>query len=100
MSVEEFGAVNKEKFAKIPYTVLEEVLDQQVNPYAIIMENFARHLLSGEPLLTTGWDGLRQIQLANAIYVSGWEEKKVCIPVAEERFPDGLAIRQEMEKNR
>ena len=100
MSVEEFGAVNKEKFAKIPYTVSEEVLDQQVNPYAIIMENFARHLLSDEPLLTTGWDGLRQVQLANAIYVSGWEERKVPVPVAEERYLDGMVIRQEMEKNR
>lgn len=100
MSVEEFGAVNTEKFAKITYTVRKEVFDQQVNPYSIILNNFADHLLRGEPLLTTGWDGLREVQLANAVYVSGWEKKKVSLPVAEERYLDGLVLCQELEKNR
>ena len=98
LSTEEFGRVNTEKFAKIPHTVHEEVFDLQVNPYGIVFENFAAHLLQGEPLLTTGWDGLREVQLANAIYVSGWEEKKVTVPVAEERFLDGLILRQEIER--
>ena len=71
-----------------------------MNPYGIIMENFARHLLQGVPLLTTGRDGLREVQLANAVYVSGWEERKVSVPVSEERYLDGLVIRQEMEQNR
>ena len=100
VSTEEFGRVNTEKFAKIPYAVCEEVYDQQVNPYGIIMQNFARHLLYGEKLLTTGRDGLRQVQLANAIYVSGWEEKKVTVPVAQERYLNGLRDRQRIEMNR
>ena len=100
MSIEEFGKVNTEKFAKIPYTIHEEIFDQQVNPYGIILNNFAAHLLHGEPLMTNGRDGLREVQLANAIYVSGWEEKKVALPVAEERYLDGLVLRQEMERNR
>ena len=98
LSTEEFGRVNREKFAKIPHTVHEEVFDLQVNPYGIVFENFAAHLLQGEPLLTTGRDGLREVQLANAVYVSGWEEKKVTVPVAEERFLDGLILRQEIER--
>lgn len=100
MSIEEFGKVNTEKFAKIPYTVHGEIFDQQVNPYGIVLQNFAEHLIHGTPLLTTGGDGLREVQLANAVYVSGWEEKKVVLPVAEERFRDGLILRQEMERNR
>lgn len=100
ISTEEFGRVNTEKFAKIPYSVTEEVFDQQVNPYGVIMKNFADHLLNGEKLLTTGRDGLREVQLANAVYVSGWDEAKVNVPVAEARFLDGLVIRQEMERNR
>ena len=99
-STEEFGKMNTEKFAKIPYILHEEVYDQQVNPYGIIMQNFADHLLRGEPLLTDGRDGLREVQLANAVYVSGWEEKKVTVPVTEERFLDGLVLRQEAERNR
>lgn len=99
-SIDEFARTNTEKFARIPYTVHEEVYDAQVNPYGIIMENFAEHLMKGTPLLADGWDGLRQVQLANAVYVSGWEERKVAVPVAEERYLDGLALRQEMERNR
>ena len=100
LSTEEFGRMNTEKFAKIPYAVREEVFDQQVNPYGIIMENFASYILSGEELLTTGWDGLRQVQLANAIYVSGWEEKKVSVPVPAEQYLNGLRARQKAEQNR
>ena len=100
VSVEEFGRTNTEKFAKIPYHVSEEIFDQQINPYGMIMENFAEHLLFGTELFTTGRDGLREVQLANAIYVSGWEEKKVSLPVAEARYLDGLMIRQELELNR
>jgi len=99
-SIEEFAKTNTEKFAKIPYTIHEEVYDQQVNPYGIILQNFAAHLLCGEKLLTTGWDGLREVQLANAVYVSGWEEQKVAVPVAEERYLDGLTLQQEAERNR
>lgn len=100
LSVEEFGRINQEKFAKIPYSVTEETFDGKVNPYGIIMSNFANHLLHGEELLTTGRDGLRQIQLANAIYVSGWEERKVTLPVEEKCYLDGLTARQEAERNR
>ena len=100
ISVEEFGRVNQEKFAKIPYTMTEEAFDGQVNPYGIIMSNFADHLLQGIPLLTTGRDGLRQIQLANAVYVSGWEERKVTLPVEEKRYLEGLTARQAAERNR
>ena len=100
ISVEEFGRVNQEKFAKIPYTMTEETFDGQVNPYGIIMSNFADHLLQGTPLLTTGRDGLRQIQLANAVYVSGWEGRKVTLPVEEKRYLEGLTARQAAERNR
>lgn len=99
MSVEEFGKENTEKFAKIPYTLQEEVLDDRVNTYGVILENFAQHLIRGVPLYTTGWDGLRQVQLANAVYVSGWEEKKVSLPVDDDRYHAGLKLRQEAEKN-
>lgn len=97
LSTEEFGKVNTEKFAKIPYRVSEETFDQQVNPYGLIFQNFAEHLLWGTALFTTGWDGLREVQLANAVYTSGWEERRVRVPVAEDRYLAGLHARQEME---
>lgn len=65
-----------------------------------VFSNFVRHLLRGESLHVDGWDGLREVELANAIYVSGWEEKKVVLPVAEERYLSGLCQRQEEERKR
>ncbi len=98
MDLEEFGKVNTEKFAQVPFEVHEVIIDQQINPYGAVFENFACHILNGTPLCADGVDGLRQVQLANAIYVSGWEEKRVSIPVTEERYRSGLKLRQEMEQ--
>lgn len=100
VDIEEFGKTNTEKFARIPFAVHEEVLEAQVNPYTAVFENFADHIRCGTPLFTSGWDGLRQVQLANAVYVSGWSEKKVRLPVKEAEFVDGLVIHQEMENHR
>ena len=98
LDTEQFGRVNTEKFAKIPFSVHEETLEGQVNPYTAVFQNFADHILWGKTLFTTGWDGLRQVQLANAVYVSGWEESKVSVPVDGKRYRDGLKQRQETEK--
>ena len=100
VDIEEFGKTNTEKFARIPFAVHEEVLEAQVNPYTAVFENFADHILCGTPLFTSGRDGLHQVQLANAVYVSGWSEKKVQLPVKDAEFVDGLVIRQEMENHR
>lgn len=100
VSTEDFGRTNQVKFAGIPHELREVPLEQMVSPfqaYLEVFENFARHLLDGAPLFADGWDGLRTAQLANAVYVSGWEECKVAVPVAEERFAEGLALRQQME---
>lgn len=100
MSTEEFGLVNEVKFASIPHTLRQVELELPGNLYQEVFSNFGRHLLTGEPLYADGYDGLREVQLANAVYVSGWEEKKVTLPVADDRYMKGLKIRQEMEKNR
>lgn len=100
MSTEEFGLVNTEKFAGIPHTRRELELEPVGNLYQDILRNFGQHLLNGTALYADGWDGLREVQLANAVYVSGWEEKKVQVPVHDDRYLNGLKARREMEKNR
>ena len=99
-SSETFGKENKQPFGRIPSVLHEEELEGPGNPYAAVFQNFADHICGGIPLFTTGWDGFRQVQLANAVYVSGWCEKKVRVPVKDAEFVDGLVIRQEMEHNR
>ena len=100
LSTVEFGKVNTEKFASIPHSVRELPQDPGEDPYCRVFENFARHVLEGESLFADGTDGLRTAQLTNAIYLSGWEERKVAVPVEAERYEQGLRQRQEMENRR
>ncbi len=99
LSTEDFGKINTEKFASIPHTLREIPLEGEQNPYQRVFANFARHLLYGDALFADGSDGLRTAQLTNGIYVSGWEEKKVTLPVENHRYEAGLAARQKLETN-
>ena len=100
LSTVEFGKVNTEKFATIPHALRELPLTAMENPYGRVFENFARHILEGEPLFAEGTDGLRTAQLTNAIYLSGWEEQRVALPVDAKLYEQGLAKRQQLEKTR
>lgn len=97
VSTEEFGRVNRELFAAVAHESSEIPLEKLDNPYLEVFSNFGRHLLTGEPLHADGWDGLRTTELINAVYVSGWEQCRVVVPVAEERFRTGLKKRQKEE---
>ncbi len=61
--------------------------------YFSVFENFALHILHGETLIADIEDGLKEVQLANAIYESAWAQKKVLFPGDEEDFRNGLIRR-------
>lgn len=98
VSTEEFGRTNGEIFATLPHSMREIPLDAIANPYQFVLANFTRHLLDGSELIADGWDGLREVQLANTIYVSGWEERRIAVPVDEARYLAELRLRQEGER--
>lgn len=66
-------------------------------PYVEIFENFSAHILAGEPLIADGEAGLRQVQLANAIQLSGWKNAPVSVPCDEAEFDRELQIRIDSE---
>lgn len=70
-------------------------------PYGVrhgeLIENFARHIRLGEPLIATGLDGLRQVELANAIALSGWLREMVPNPCDSARFDAELQRRMDEE---
>ena len=100
VSTDEFGQTNREIFAALPHSMREIPVEVVANPYQIVLANFAKHLLDGSKLIADGWDGLHQVQLANAIYVSGWEERRVTLPVEEAHYLDGLRSRQQAERGK
>ena len=57
------------------------------NPqHAGVINAFAAHLLRGEKPVAGAEDGLRALQLSNAIHLSGWTGGRVGIPVSAEAF--------------
>lgn len=62
-----------------------------------VIENFTQHILEGTPLTAPGTDGLNEVNLANAILLSGWTKKEVELPVDEEEYLAELNRRIEQE---
>ena len=57
-----------------------------------VINAFAAHLLRGEKLIAEKEDGLRALQLSNAIHLSGWTGRRVEIPA------DPAEFNKELEK--
>ena len=63
-----------------------------INPQHIgVLNAFAGHLLRGVPLVATAEDGIRAIELSNAIHLSAWTGEAISMPVDCERFEKLLA---------
>nr|WP_319216625.1 Gfo/Idh/MocA family oxidoreductase [uncultured Trichococcus sp.] len=68
------GQVNMEDYV----TVTEE---EFVTPHGLqhisVLNNFADHIVKGEPLLANGEEGINGVTLANAMHLSSWLDKEV-----------------------
>jgi hypothetical protein len=58
-----------------------------------LLQNFAAHILQGEELLAPGYDGINELILSNAAYLSSWVDDWVDIPFDETKFAELLAKR-------
>lgn len=75
-----------------------ELLDKRViefpstgsDQYCLVLENFAAHILRGEPLLADGREGIESVRLANAMLLSAWTKTEVPYEFDEELFLDEL----------
>ena len=99
LSTEEFAVTNQDIFTALPHKEREIPLEALANPYAEVMLRFAETVAGKGTPVADGLDGLREVQLANAVYVSGWEECRVKVPVAQQRYLDGLHSRQQAERD-
>ena len=63
------------------YEVSEETYGQTEREPAHngILQNFTNAVLRGEDLLAPGYDGIKEITISNAAYLSSWTEKKVSV---------------------
>ena len=63
--------------------------------HAKLFENFAGHILYGEPLLSPGAEALRAVRLSNAAQLSGWKKLPVSFPCDEAEYEAELQKRMD-----
>ena len=62
--------------------------------HSVITRNFARNILYGEPLLAPGEEGIRALELANAIWLSAHLKKPVQLPLDRQAYDDFLEMKR------
>ena len=79
------------------FEVKEEVIEQTEREAAHngILQNFTDAVLDGTPLLASGYEGIKEISLSNAAYLSAWTGKKVELPLDYDAFDEELQKRIE-----
>ncbi len=85
-----------------------EIEDEKYNGHHRILENFGRAILFGEPLIAPAEDGLCELTLCNAAYLSSWKDETVELPMNDSlyfkelrrKIKNGSALRVGAKKER
>lgn len=78
---------------KIPVTTTVFKDEPGKEPHLQILEDFAKAVLTGSPLLAPGEQGVLELTLSNAAYLSAWTGKPVTLPLNNAEFNAHLAKR-------
>lgn len=63
-----------------------EMTDLKYGGHAAILQNFARNILYGEPLIAPGYDAIHELTLSNAAYLSTWTGEEISLPMDDEQY--------------
>ena len=89
----EFSRISTVPFAEPKIVVSEVETDGKNEQHAGVLNAFAGHLLRGEPLIAGGEEGLNELTLSNAMYLSAWLDKMIELPFDDELFYQELKKR-------
>lgn len=77
----EFSRTAKTGFSKPDAMTVEIPFPNASAPHAALMTNFINAILDGEPLIAPGADGIRSVELANAMVYSSLLKDSVALPM-------------------
>ena len=81
---------------KIPMEILEITSEEKETAHAGILQNFSNAIHNGEKLISPGPDGICELTISNAAYLSQWKGNvPVKLPFDESEFDRELAARAE-----
>lgn len=99
--ISEVIANSKQGFAQIDYDYEEIMQEKPETSHKGILQNFANAVLFGEELISPGIDGINEITLSNAAYLSQWQgNSEITLPFDSERFDNLLAEKAKQSKCR
>lgn len=96
----EFCKSAEEGFEHPPYTVERPEIDVVQEQHLAVINAFAEHILTGAPLVAEGAEGIRELMLSNAMYLSAWLGRDVTLPIDEKLFLQELNRRRAVSKQR
>lgn len=85
-SVQETNRTTKESFPSIETWISEIPIAKKEEGHKVITENFAQAVLNNEPLIAPGIEGVRGLELGNAMLMAGLTGKPVDFPVDGEAY--------------
>ncbi|MCX7683261.1 MAG: Gfo/Idh/MocA family oxidoreductase [Anaerolineae bacterium] len=92
VSAAEFSRTSPEAFAKPEVEHIAFDIEDSGGQHYEILDNFARAILEGVPLIAPAEEGIHSVELANAILYSSLTDRPVELPL------DSLAFEQELLK--
>ena len=90
--VSAFARASENVWASPPKDIVYSGASLEVAPQSAVMQNFARHILVGEPLWCDADSGLASLEIANAMMLSGATGQSVSLPVCRSAY-DALLTR-------
>lgn len=63
-----------------------------------VMNNFVRSIENGEELVAPGAEGIKAVEITNALHLSSWLDKEVDLPVNPDLFYEELCRKIEQER--
>jgi len=102
----EFNRVNTKFMPSIPRKTEKTRTGPLVNAIRLlvsgqhmaVIRNFSRAVLFGEKLIAPGIEGINGLMLSNAVYLSGWLDREIELPVDENLYFEQLQKRIAMEQ--
>lgn len=94
-------ANSKQGFAQIDYDYEEIKQERPETSHKGILQNFANAVLFGEELIAPGIDGINELTLSNAAYLSEWQgNREITLPFDSELYDGLLAEKAKQSKCR
>ena len=76
----------KNGFAKPKCEKIEFTFDNSGAQHQGILQNFTNHLINGEELLASGYEGINGLSICNAMMLSSWKNDWVNLPIDGDEF--------------